>query len=586
MKGLPGAVFIFFFVFLISPSLQAQSRKSSIDSVNSIPYEFIVSNTRRSIRIFTGNIAAADSIGYSEGKAKALSNLGLAQYIGGNYDKSTESYLKAIDIYEGLGDYKSLAELYGEYGYQLKRRDMKKASQYMLTGISIARKEKTGELILAKLLDNYGVLKEMQSDPDSAMYYYRKALSIKKERKDTLGIPYSLNKIAGLKILQKKFSGAFEYLRESDGYRLKEKGDYGRAENLSLYADLYAARRITDSAIAYYEKCLSVSKKLGYKFLIQYSYRNLTDLYKKKNEFGKALENFTNYVTYKDSVSNYETNSLIAQLEIDYETARKDKLIAENEHEIEQKNQQIYLALLSLALISLASVWIYKYQKQKSEKEKRELELRSRLAHAELENELSNEKLRISRELHDNIGSRLTFVISTLDNLVFWEKHTPASDKLRRLNSFARETLSDLRNTIWAIKTEGGDTQRLKTKLRELIMKTGSEMTGVSITLINNSVKKYQLSSARMLNIYRIIQEAVQNSLKHSGAKSIRIEFGDCGDGFSVSVKDDGRGFDAGSITEGSGLNNMKQRCAESGGNYFVETGSSGTKVECIFKTN
>ena len=192
------------FLFFLLTIARGQDLKSKVDSINTIPYQFIVSNTRQSIKIFSENLNLAREIKYLEGEAKTLSNLGLAYYIRGDYDKSTENYLSAIGIYENKKDYKMLADTYGEYGYQLKRRDMPKAVNYMRKAISIAEREKLDLRIMDKLYDNYGVLKEMQNDLDSAMYFYNKALRIKEEFVEPIAIPYSLNKIAGIKLIQKK----------------------------------------------------------------------------------------------------------------------------------------------------------------------------------------------------------------------------------------------------------------------------------------------------------------------------------------------------------------------------------------------
>lgn len=574
------------FLFFLSAISKGQDLKSKVDSINTIPYQFIVSNTRQSIKIFSKNLILAREIKYLEGEAKTHSNLGLAYYLRGDYDKSTENYLNAISIYENKKDYKMLADMYGEYGYQLKRRDMTKAVNYMRKAIGIAERENLKPVDKNKLYDNYGVLKEMQNDLDSAMYFYNKALKIKKELNDSIAVPYSLNKIAGVKIFQKKFNEALKYLNLSDSYRKNEKGDFGRSENYLIYGDFYYQRGDIDSAIISYEKCLDLSKKLGYKYQIQESYQNLTKLYKKKKEYLSALLNNENYETYKDSVNNLETNELIAQLEIDYETANKNKIIVENELLLKQKSLQLYLLLAISALIIVVSWWYYKNQKQRNEREKKELELKNQLNKAELEKKLGDEKLRLSRELHDNIGSQLTFVISSLDNIAYQEKNNQFTERLKRLSLFGRETLSDLRNAIWAIKHEDGDLKQLVYKINELILKLNQDLTVPQIFLANNIEKPFKLTSTQMLNIFRIIQEAIQNTLKYASASEVKIEFNSIEDGIILTISDNGNGFDVKRLNEGSGLNNMKSRCKEASGELQIESGMGGTIIKCMFKIN
>lgn len=573
-------------LIFLSTICKSQDLKSKVDSINIIPYQFIVSNTRQSIKIFSENLELARRIKYSDGEAKSLTNLGLAYYLRGKYDKSTENYLGAIGIYENQKNFHMLAETYGEYGYQLKRRDMNKAVFYMRKAIYTAEAENLKPLDKSKLYDNYGVLKEMQNDLDSAMFFYIKALKIKREISDPIAIPYSLNNIAGLKILQKKYNDALRYLKLSDGYRKNEAGDYGRSENYMLYGDLYSQRGDVDLAIISYEKCLELSKKLDNKYQIQESYRNLTELYKKRKDYPKALSNIENYEVYKDSVNNLETSSIIAQLEVDYETANKDKIIAENALLLKQKSLMVYLLIAAALLLMVISTWYYKNQKLKNEREKKELELRNRLNKAGMEKKLGDEKLRLSRELHDNIGSQLTFVISTLDNIAFQEKNNQLVEKLKRLGRFSRETLGDLRNTIWAIKHEDADLTQLIYRINELILKLNLDLVVPKISLANKIDKPCKLSSTQLLNIYRIIQEAIQNILKHASATEINIEFSSIEERIILTIHDNGTGFDVNKLNEGSGLNNMKFRCEEAFGEFQIESGKDGTTIECMFKTN
>lgn len=529
-----------FCLFLLTGINIAQELKSKIDSVNSLPYEFIVSNTRQSIKVFNENLQRARDAEYLEGEAKTLSNLGLAYYLRGNYENSTESYLSAIRLYENFKDSNMLAETYGEYGYQLKRRDMNKAILYMRQGISVAEKWNAEPIRKSKLYDNYGVLKEMKNELDSAEYFYKKALKIKNDANDLVGIPYSLNKMAGLNILRKDFSEALKYLKLSDEYRNKEDGDFGRAENQLLYAELFLRKGEIDSAITRYKKCLNLSQKLGYSYLIQESYRNLAKIYKEKDDYYNAFSNFENFVIYKDSINNLEINSTIAQLEIDYETANKDKKIAETSLLIKQKNQTLYTLSAAGLFLVIGFIWFSRIQKLKNEKEKKELELKTLLTKTEMEKKLSEEKLRLSRELHDNIGSQLTFVISSLDNITYQDKESPIAEKLKKLSSFGRETLGDLRNTIWAIKQEAGDTSQLIYRLNELIINLNTNMASPKIFLVNTIESPIRLTSSRLLNIYRIIQEAIQNAIKHSQSSEIKIEFHPYEKGFALRIKDNG----------------------------------------------
>lgn len=582
----PGIIFILFSFNDSIPSPDSHEKlKREIDSVNSVKYEFIISNINESINLFSNNLRKAESINYKNGEAMALRKLALSNYLGGNYENSTSEYIKAIKLYEESNDFEELAIAYGEFGYQLKRRDMTGALYYMRLAITIAR-EHHEDKTLVGLYDNYGVLMEMKEEIDSAMYYYKKALNMKYKAADSLGIPYSLNNIAGIYAAKHRFEDALRFLSLSDKYRNKQNGDFGKTENLSLRGDLLALQGKTDSAIYSYNKSLQFSIKINYKYLTAYNYQKLTELYSHKHDYKNALKNYEDYETYKDSISNEETNNRIAELRIKFETERKDRQIAQSELILKQKTLQISVLGGILFFMIIISIWIYKFQKQKRERIKNELELKSQLYKAEMESKIAEEKLRISKELHDNIGSQITIMISLLDNLTYGKEDDEINRKLGSISKFGRETLSELRNTIWAMKYEEGDVQQLILKINEIVQRLSNDFDALKINLINSITKTVKLSSIQMLNIYRIIQEFAQNSLKHSGCSELIICFDNLNDGFLLTLKDNGKGFDINNHNNGNGLKNMETRCAEAGGSFSINSCGTGTEINCAFNLN
>ncbi|MDP3683216.1 MAG: ATP-binding protein, partial [Ignavibacteria bacterium] len=93
------------------------------------------------------------------------------------------------------------------------------------------------------------------------------------------------------------------------------------------------------------------------------------------------------------------------------------------------------------------------------------------------------------------------------------------------------------------------------------------------------------LTSAQLLNLYRIVQEAVQNSIKHAKAKKIVVNFEEEEEGFLMKIKDDGKGFDLQNCERGNGLTNMELRCKEAGGSFLMQTNEQGTTIQCSVKT-
>jgi signal transduction histidine kinase len=574
-------VIILLLIFIYTNS-KSQSKLNEIDSINSIPYEEIVSNLRKYEDIFTENLVKAKQIGYEKGIGKSLSNLALIHYLKADYDESTAYHIEAIKIFEKNNMFDELSNEYGELGYQMKRRDLKKAVEYMQLAIFIAEENRLPDFKLSKLYDNYGVLKEMENQFDSAFYFYNKALRIKTSLKDSIGIPYSLNKIAVLNATQGNFNEAYHYLNISDEYRKKEKGDFGRLENLSLHGDFLVMENKIDEAIKTFSEVYNLAREINYSYLVLYSLENLIKLFKEKKDYFQALEKMELYISLKDSIDNFQVRSRIAQLEIAYDTQKKDRLITENQLKLIAKEQQLVFTISSLILLIIIFTGVYHYQQLKKKKELTEIEYKAKIKNAEIERSLTEEKLRISRELHDNIGSQLTFIISSLDNILYKDSISDSKNSLNAIKDFARNALSDLRNTIWAMKQQKGTFETFLLKVNELVSKLNESLNNLTIEIVNEVKGEFHLSSAQMLNLYRIILEAIQNAIKHSGANTIKIYFSNSDSKFILVVADNGKGFIIAENYSGNGINNMKRRCNEIGGDFDIESSNSGTKIKCV----
>ncbi|NOX89099.1 MAG: tetratricopeptide repeat protein [Calditrichaeota bacterium] len=572
-------LFIAFFS-LIFPNRPTTARPavSQIDSVNAIPYEYIVSHLNESVVIFEKNVARARDARYLYGEAVALDKLSLAYGLSGKHDKANEVLLKAARIFEELNEFEELSMVYGGYGFGIKRRDLKSANNYMRQGIAIAEDHNLSQN-LTTLYDNYGVLKRMEGKSDSAFYFFSKALRLKRQLKDSVGIPYSLNKLAEMLALRGRYQKALALMAESDAIRSKEEGEFGRAENLVHYGGIYRTMRDYQTAVRYYRQAVEKGKPLQYKYLVQYAYQQLTELYELRGDDARALTNYRRYVAYKDSVNNSDINNKIAELQIAYESEKKDRQLTEKALDLRNKSLQLFAALISIVLLSIIFFFIYRNYRQKQHHILKEVQWQNQLKQSELEQKLTAEKLRISRDLHDNIGSNLTFIINALDNLNNVSDADLLNQKLSGVGAFGRETLTDLRDTIWALKHDDGDTSLLVMKVQELKRKLNDAFDKPEIVVHNLMEMPAKLSSAAMLNLYRMIQEALQNAVKHARASRVTVTFSRTESEVCVTVHDDGNGFDPQTITYGNGLENMKNRCEALEGKFTFVSSAAGTRL-------
>lgn len=173
-----------------------------VDSLNNLPFNQKIENLYQSEKNYKNSLAISQKYKYQKGIAESYENLGLIYYYQGKYELNHKYTVLAIKSFQSQGKQSKVAKAYGDFGYQMKRRNLPEAILYMQKGIKLAEKL-NDKVELKALYDNYGLLKEMSKQFDSAYYFYNKSLDLKKTQKDSYGIPYSLNKIGFLNLTEK-----------------------------------------------------------------------------------------------------------------------------------------------------------------------------------------------------------------------------------------------------------------------------------------------------------------------------------------------------------------------------------------------
>ncbi len=564
------------FIILLNVTFATEDDRAKIDSLIALPYNVVYNEPKDWIPLFNEGIEASKKSNYKYGTAKLYSHLALAYVALSEYDNFREAEINAINLFEEMNNEKELLREYGILGYHLRRTNLERSKYYMRLAIKLGEKHNSDEL--RGIYDNYGVVLEFAEEIDSSRFFFEKALKLKYEMSDSIGIPYGLNHLAESYALSGDMDKAFEYMAESDKYRVVGKSNYGRAENDALYGEFYRMIGKYELSISKFNESLKLAKIIGNKHITQYNYKILADIYQEIGDYESAFKNLRSHKIYQDSILNSETTQKIAELEIKFETEKKDKQISESKFKLkEQRNQIIFVASISIILL-IISIGIYRFQKYKRKQIRTELELKNKLAKVEFGNKISDEKLRISRELHDNIGSHLTFMVSSIDNLTYASKDEKHITKLNKLSDFGRTTLNELRQTIWAMKNDESNLKQFVLKLSELKKQI---LTNVEIKIMNNSNSDISFSSTQTLNIFRVVQEAIQNSIKYAEANKIEILFSDTDTGIELTIKDDGNGFDISTVQMGNGISNMKFRCKEAGASFSLLSNENGTNITC-----
>lgn len=571
----------------LTKEMEKLSLEDQISTALNIPYDKIIANTNAAETLYLKLTDKKAAIAPKD-LAEIYGKLALVNSYLGNYDKRMEYSLKAIKIYEEIDDEVLLGNAYGGLGYSLRTRDLDKALLYMRKAIHLLEKNQDS-VGLNPTYDNYGVLMENAGKVDSAIYYYHLALGIKRTQKDSIGIPFALGHLAGAHAVKKEFEKSKAFLDEAYHIRTKRNDVYGIAETSVQYADFYFSQGKYSEAAPWYKKSYEQAIANNYVHLAQYASSLLSECLEKTNQPNEAIKYLKISHDLKDSLLNEKSNKAMAQLEIQYETEKKEKLLAEQEVmltkeqlRVKQRNYTLLGLGLVLIFILVLSYYIYKQQKFKQQKLIEENRLKDELAKITLQNQLHQERTRISRDLHDNIGSQLTFIISSVDNMGYLFK--TADEKLRErltgIADFSRTTITQLRDTIWALNKDEISFDDLKSRLFNYIENAKIVKENITFNFEVNVNQKISFNAIEGVNIFRIVQEAINNSLKYSAATKIEVLLYEENGKLCLSVEDDGIGFNVEKVNLGNGLENMKNRASSINTDFILDsTPDKGTKI-------
>jgi signal transduction histidine kinase/ligand-binding sensor domain-containing protein len=212
--------------------------------------------------------------------------------------------------------------------------------------------------------------------------------------------------------------------------------------------------------------------------------------------------------------------------------------------------------------------------------------LREQIRKMEVENKLRNERERISRDLHDHVGAQLANIISGLSLVEKYneKKNTERSAELMNsLRGDANVTIKQLRETIWALNQSSLNIEAFVDHLKTYFKSQSALSDKLQVNYHQNIDEDLTLSSTQALNVFRIIQEAAQNTLKYAEADNINIYFSKNNGMITVRIKDDGKFRENGqSLNGGYGFGNMKKRAEELDGSLEVNT-ENGTEIKLMF---
>ena len=490
---------------------------------------------------------------------------------------------EANKLYTSLKDSLGIAQVISELGeLDINYGSYKEAKEKLTLAASILTRFKDS-LTLSKVLNRQGFAFYYEGDKETAIKYFLKAKEFHEALHLERLLAYDYNFLGSAYQYLEKDKLSREYLGKALAYFKKHDMASDMAEVLYNIGIGFYNADVLDSSIYYFEKILLLPKQSATDYVALQTYSSLSDAYAEKGNYKKAYNYQVKYTTLNDSLLNNEKIKQIAEMRTRYETEKKEQQIIllneQNRTKLAQRNFFIAgTAILLLILLGLSFYYTQRHKivikneqiaQEKISSLLKEQEIKSYDAMIEGQEE---ERKRIATDLHDRLGSMLSTVKLLFGNLN--EKidiHQADNQKqYDKASSLLDEAVLEVRRIAQNLSTGMVITFGLIPALEEFC----------------DSIRESKLLKCKFLcygidermeqhieiGIFRMMQEIVNNVLKHAKAKNLTIQINRTEDSISVTVEDDGVGFNVQEKSKGMGLKNLETRAFKMGGTYNVDS--------------
>jgi two-component system NarL family sensor kinase len=398
----------------------------------------------------------------------------------------------------------------------------------------------------------YGAL----GDLNKAIYYNDKAIKLSEKYHDIVSLPNNYFIKGDIQIEFGKYQEAEKYYIKAVEIRKSYGDPFFIVSDLSAISGLYATIHKPQLGIEKAKEALAIAEKENLESKKIMIYESLSYNYYEAKDYKNYSNTLKKLIELKDKTYKENTEKEMANLNVKYESAKKEILINKQKNDLNKKNLLLAGSLLSLIMLSLLAWFIIKNIRNKSKAVLKEQQLIAKInASKSIFNAEENERLRIAKDLHDGIGQLLSAMKLNLQTLDDKQLENPTIVKvLDIVDDCATEARQIAHNIMPHHLIEKG----LSFALKDLVEKVNNPKLEVKMDIIG---LENRLDAELEIPIYRIIQESINNIIRHAKATSVYISLEKDSNNVTCSIEDNGIGFDTNIISKkGIGLENMESR--------------------------
>lgn len=477
----------------------------------------------------------------------ALFNIGIAYRELANYEKAIEFCLAGRLIIEAKGNI--LVEAQMNDALQIlynARTEYEKAILFGEKAVSQTRELKMKNF-LAQALINLSMSYLQTNELIKGEAALKESLQISNELGDLRIEAVATQNLAELLLKKKDYAQMERYLRRSLQLYKQIGSLDGEATTLRALAVCFLQQKKFIEAKEYVEMGLAISRKNNYKREEAAGLRVLSSIYYAM----KNVENGEKYDRESYTMLELMIKDVLSQqssdFEIKYETEKKDAQIKLQQIQIQKKNTINYLLIGSAAALLVISLLSYRTYRQKQKLQQQRISELEKEKHmtatvAVLKGE-EQERTRLAKDLHDGLGGMLSgikYSFQTMKgNLVMTPDNAQAFERsMDMLDSSIKEMRRVAHNMMPEALVKFGLDTALKDFCNDI-----NQSGALQVSYQSLGLKDAVIEQTTAITIYRIMQELINNTMKHAAAKTAIVQVSKTNTGINITVEDDGKGF-------------------------------------------
>ncbi|MBC7864390.1 MAG: tetratricopeptide repeat protein [Bacteroidia bacterium] len=591
-------------------AIATKYQNDTLGNIIKVKYAFIeheLGNWSNSKKIYEEVIKNSERVNDTTALIEALNGFANLKEIQNKSDEALELYNRALTIADKSEQKFQFAYLLNNRALlNMKLNSNSLAKKDLLKALSLSRQDR----LTGNILNNIGLIYMNEQKPDtitikktdpikkqkadsiskhkidsintqkidSAFLYFDKFYTLAKKSGVPEGLVVGLLNISQIKALKGNIDEAILWCDSALKIAEEHQMIFHTAKILNGLSQHYIKKKDLKAAITFANRSLAASKKTNSFEDIAGSWNLLSQSYSELKDYKNAFECHEKFKLFSDSLFNLSSKKRFDELQVQYEVEQKEKTIEEDknklaivqkESEIESTRKKIWLILLgSVAIIVCGGLYLRYVRSTKKQQE---------IFSQKLIESIEEERSRIAKELHDDIGTNLSIV---KNKIVI---NTEKGDK-----QLFRDLTADIGSVIdqtRSISHQLYPSYLYKLSINEAIthfLNRVEKDADLNIVVHLDDNLEPHLSPARKMHLFRIIQELINNTIKHAEASNVKLEItNENNEKIIMIYEDNGKGIQSGP-NDGMGMISMRERVKIMNGKMKI--GGEGEKDEKGFK--